>query len=194
MREIRNMFVLAAVLTLGACAHPISIEPGSHAPPMRPASARSVAYVISTADLQRESADHSPGGDSVTYFPYRDIESGLREMLKALYAKVTTLRDAGDATEIERNKVSLIFVPTLSTQTTRFSPFTWVPTNFTFLISYRVKDVSGRVVYHNAAQGEGLAYYTEVISSREFGLAGRRAAMDALAKMREQIEGAPQLR
>jgi hypothetical protein len=194
MRQVLGLCALAATLTLGACAHSISIEPGSLLPTGRPTSNRSVAYVISAADLAREAFDRAPGGDSVNYFPYRDIESGLRQMLQALYAKVVVLRDTGDVAVIQRDDVSLIFMPTLSTQTTRFSPLTWVPTNFSLLISYRVQDVSGREVYHNTAHGDGRAYYTEVIDTRESGLAGRRAAREALAKMREQIESAPELK
>jgi hypothetical protein len=193
-RGLLTVCGLAAMLTLGACAHPVRIEPGSLQPTTRPGSERSVAYVISAVDLARESVDKSPDGDSVNYFPYRDIEAGLRQMLESLYAKVTALRDAGDTAQIQREGVSLVFVPTLSTQVTRFSPFTWVPTNFSFLISYQVFDASGRNVYHNTAQAEGLAYYTEVIGTRDSGLAGRRAAGDALAKMRDQIESVPELR
>jgi hypothetical protein len=194
MRRILILCALVASLALNACAHPISIEPGSLLPTGRPGSDRSVAYVISSADLARESVDRSSGGDSVNYFPYRDIEVGLKQMLESLYAKVTALRDASDAAQIQREGISLVFVPTLSTQTTRFSPFTWVPTNFSFLISYRVLDASGREVYRNSAHGAGVAYYTEVISTRESGLAGRRAGRAALELMREQIEGAPDLK
>jgi len=186
-----------AALFLGACAtFQISIDPGSLVPSAPPSSARRVAYVISAVDLERKWADHTPGrGNTVTFYPYRDLEPGLRRMLESVYAKVTPLRSTSDDEAVGRAGISLLFIPTISSAIGRLSPGTSIPTDFRLLIDYRVLDPTGRELYRNTAHGLGRAYFSEIVyRTGNHALAGRRAAADALAKMREQIEKVSALR
>jgi hypothetical protein len=54
--------------------------------------------------------------------------------------------------------------------------------------------VTGRLVHKNVFLGTGNATFNEINSEGEFGLAGRRAAEDALRKFQQQVRNAPELR
>jgi len=194
MHSARLAIVAFWCVFLGACAHPIGIAPKAEAlarPDFKPSS-RSVAYVISQEDRDREVTTDGGGGDKVTYFPYRDMEAGFFHALTPLYSRVTLVRSRTDAATLEKNEVSLVFLPKLSTTSSSSGLFTWPPTAFSVSIEYTVLDATGKETYKNLLVGNGNATFDEFIG--EFGLAGRRAAEDALKKFQEQVSGAAALR
>lgn len=194
MLRLNHFVALGAVLLLGACAHPINISPKVDAQPGGTTASRSVAYVISPEDRDREVSKATAGGDSVTYAPYRDLEAGLFQVLNSLYQRVTLLRNAGDSALIERNRATLVFVPTIVTEVMHDNAFIWPPTGFEVKIEYRVHEPGGRQVYQNSATGTGKATFGDMRESKDFGLSGRRAAAAALAEFRRQVENAAELK
>ena len=194
MRRLNHIVALGAVLLLGACAHSINISPKVDAQPASTPGGRSVAYVISQEDRDREVSKMTGSGDSVTYAPYRDLEGGLFQVLNSIYRRVTLLRSAGDSAQIERNGATLVFVPKIVTEVMHDNAFIWPPTGFEVKIEYRVQEPGGRQVYQNTATGTGKASFGDMRASKDFGLSGRRAAAAALAELQRQVENAPQLK
>jgi hypothetical protein len=194
MLRLNHIFAVGAVLLLGACAHPINISPQVDAQPGGTSGSRSVAFVISQEDRDREVSKPTAGGDSVTYAPYRDLEAGLFQVLNSIYRRVTLLRSAGDTEQIERNGATLVFVPKIVTEVMHDNAFIWPPTGFEVKIEYRVHEPGGRQVYQNSAAGTGKATFGDMRDSKDFGLSGRRAAAAALAELRRQVENAPELK
>jgi len=185
--------VLGLALLLGACAHPIVITPNLGEPPRAAnPSERSVAYVVTQADRDKEVTTPGGGGDQVRYFPYRDLESGLFQVLNSIYSRVTLVRSPGDTEALDRNKVSLVFVPSISTASSSSGALTWPPTDFTVIITYAVQDMTGKPVYRGSVVGRGAATYAEF--SSDLPLAGKRAAQDALTQFKRQVEAAAELR
>ena len=181
-------------LLMGACAHPIGITPNAavlQKSESKP-SARSVAYVITQQDRDREVETDGGGGDKVSYFPYRDMEAGFFHALTPLYSRVTLVRSPAEKAALDKNDVSLLFVPKLTTTSSSSGVFTWPPTAFSVSIEYTVMDASGKEVYRNLLIGNGNATFDEF--KTELGLAGRRAAEDALKKFQDQVGGAAALR
>lgn len=178
---------------LGACAHPISIAPNpatlsvaADAPvPLN------VAYVITTADREKEVTTGGGGGDSVRYFPYRELESGIFQVLSALYSKATLLRSISEKKAAANRDLALIFVPVITTSSSSSSIVTWPPTSFIISFNYAVQDADGNPVYQNQVLGRGAADFSEFVGN--FGLAGKRAAEDVLLKFKQQVAGAGEL-
>lgn len=180
-------------LMLGACAHPISITPDLSVFRESDAqSSMSVAYVITNADRAQEVTTPGGGGDSVRYFPYRELESGLFQALSSIYRRVTLFRSPSEGNAPEHRDVELVFIPRITTDSRSPSIFTWPPTRFFVTIAYEVKDPSGKTVYSNQVPGQGAAEFEEFRG--DFGLAGKRATQDALMKFKAQVEEARELR
>lgn len=182
------------LLLAGACAHPINIAPDTAAlaaggdPPV----ARSVAYVISNADRDLEVTTPGGGGDSIRYFPYRELESGLFQALSAIYKRVTLWRSEAESKAPASKDVALVFVPKISTASSSSSILTWPPTSFFITLAYEVKDPAGKSVYASQVLGRGAAEFEEF--KADFGLAGKRAAKDVLTNFKAQVEATKELR
>lgn len=192
-RAIRIAAAVALLALLGACAHPITITPDvASIAASKPSVQKNAVFVIPTEDRDREVTTGGGGGDQVRYFPYRDIESGMFQILSSIYAKVTLLRTTTDKSLLDASKASYVFLPTLATESSSKSLVTWPPTDFAVTITYKVQDPAGKAVYDNSVQGKGQATFDQF--RRERGLAGRLAVEDALKKFKAQVEAAPELK
>ncbi|HKW37824.1 MAG TPA: hypothetical protein VJO54_08450 [Burkholderiales bacterium] len=190
---IRTAAAVALLALLGACAHPISITPDlASIPAQKPTVQKNAAFVIATEDRDREVTTKGGGGDEIRYFPYRELEAGMFQVLSSIYAKVTLLRTSTDKSLLDASKASYVFLPTVATESSSQSAFTWPPTDFTITIKYKVQDPAGKPVYDNQVQGKGQATYDEF--KKDFGLAGKLAAQDALKKFKAQVEAAAELK
>lgn len=193
--KILRLLTLALVTLIGACAHPINITPKLDASDAaRGSIQKSVAYVITQEDRDREVTTAGGGGDMVSYFPYRDLEAGLFQVLSSVFSRVTLVRKVNDETTLSKNNVSLVVIPKITTTSSSDGVFTWPPTQFAITIEYLVQDLSGGTVYKNLTLGSGRATYSEFSGAGDFGLAGRRASEDVLKKFKEQISSAKELR
>ena len=194
MRMLVRCLAAGLVALLGACAHPITIapNPASIAAPIDGPVQKSVAYVISAADRDREITTDGGGGDSVRYFPYRELESGIFQALSAVYSRVTLFRSIGEKQAPANSAVALIFVPTNTTASSSSSILTWPPTSFYITLKYAVQNAAGDVLYSNQVLGTGAAQFEEFTSN--FGLAGTRAAESVLLNFKAQVAGARELK
>lgn len=168
----------AATLLLGGCAHPISLQAdlsAFSAAPAAPRIERRVGLAIPEADRQREVTSGGGGGDSVRYFPYRDMETGIYAALSRVFANVVRLPSTAAQ--------GVDYVVTVSIATTSSSPslLTWPPTRFSVDLSCRFADPAGRTVREVRVRGEGQAEFSEFKGN--MGLAGQRAVQDALARL-----------
>lgn len=182
---------LLALLT--ACAHPIGISPIET--PVRNEAGlnpKKVAYVMTDADRSKEVTTPGGGGDKVTYFPYRDLEKAIRDALRAVYADVFVIQSSADTEAIQSFGVSYVFSPEITTTSDSPSPFTWPPTKFGIDLTCKVTDAEGKLLSQVRAQGSGTAEYTEFM--KDFGLAGRRAASQVSAQLKQEVMANPQLR
>jgi hypothetical protein len=182
------------VITLNACAHPITINPSST--PQRtedhPYSTKLVGYVMTDADRAKQVTTEGGGGDKVSYFPYKDLEKGIRDALRSLYSDVLLVRSASDFEGFKQDGVALVFAPEIYTTSNSDSIFTWPPTQFSIDLSCTVTDATGNILSRLRVTGQGAATFSEFTS--DFGLAGRRAAQDALEKFTIEIRSNPRLR
>ena len=189
----RLMAASAAVALLAACAHPISVNP-QETPARVEAQLiqKKVAYAISDSDRSKEVITPGGGGDRVSYYPYRDLEKGIRDALRAVYQDVVVIRSATDPAAVRESGAALVFKPEITTTSSSPSPFTWPPTQFTSDISCVVTDAGGLEIAKVRAQGSGNAEFSEFKSN--FGLAAQRAGTDVAIKLTEEIRRNDKLR
>lgn len=192
-RWFRFGLAAAAVALLGACAHPISLEPAS-VPERVEANlvAKKVAYALTDADRAKEVTTPGGGGDKVSYFPYRDMEKALRGALRAVYQDVIAVKSAVDAPALREAGVAYVFTPEIVTTSSSPSPFTWPPTRFSADVICTVTDPQGAVVAKLRANGSGAAEFDEFKS--DFSLSARRAVADVAVKLADEIRRTESLR
>jgi len=192
LKRLVLAFGLAAVAALVGCAHPITINPdvakvtGSGAPRID----KSVAYYVSIDDMKREVITAGGGGDKISYFPYRDLDTAIYKSLSEVYTNVTKL-ETPIAADSAKN-AHFVFTPQLTTTSSSSSPFTWPATDFTVELACKVTDSTGKSITDIVVTGNGKAEFSEFKS--DFGLSARRASQDALVKFTKAIETSPQLR
>ena len=179
---------------LNACAHPITINPSST--PVRVEeqlySKKVVGYVMTEADRTKEVTTEGGGGDKASYFPYKDLEKGIRDALRSLYSDVLLLHSPSDVEAIQRDQIDFVFVPEIRTSSSSEGLFTWMPTHFSIDLSCTVTDQAGTVLSRVRAVGQGVAHFSE--NQHDFGLAGKRAAQNALEEFVSEIRANPRFR
>ncbi|MFO6418890.1 hypothetical protein ACLBKS_01655 [Hylemonella sp. W303a] len=186
------LFVGIATVLLAACAHPISIEPKNVPERGTDLSPKKVAYVMSSADRQKQYISEGGGGDRVTYYPYRDFERGLRAALFSVYADVTAVASSSDKAALRDANAAYIFIPEITTSSSSPSALTWPPTNFGFYLSVDVLDAGTLPIAKLRVSGNGTAEWGEF--KHDFGLAGRRAVEDAARALVDEIRRNERLR
>ncbi|GAC1611354.1 MAG: hypothetical protein NVS3B3_22310 [Aquirhabdus sp.] len=193
--RISNLISSAfAVILLSACAHPIVISPAVEKIVPNTANQKinkNVAYYIADDVLNKEVVTPGGGGDKVSYIPYRDIENGFYKMLSNTFGSVTKLKNLKDAEAISKNNVSYIITPTLVTNSSSPSPFTWPPTKFSAELTCSINDSAGNTILVKKATGDGTAEFDEF--KKDFSLSGKRATADVLVKMQKMLLEAPEL-
>lgn len=187
MNHIAKALAAVAAALLVGCAHPISINPDTSRltvgqDPKQRIEAKA-AYQVSDADLALEVTTPGGGGDAVRYFAYRDMDSGLEQMLETVFTHVSRNNSALRAPA----GTDYIIAPVIVTNSGSDGLFTWPPSNFTVDLTLTIRRPSGEIIASPRVVGHGHAADGERIF--DHGIAGRRATEDALAKMREQLRG-----
>ncbi len=178
----------AALVVMTGCAHQVSMSPDTKQ--MASASSKinkSVAYVISPADMAKEVQTPGGGGDKIKYQPYKDLDAALYQAFSAVFTDVTKVGAQADA-----KSVSLVILPAITTTSSSESMFTWPPTQFTVDLVCKVLDANGQAVTEVRGSGSGQATFDEFKS--DFSLAARRASRDAVDKLVKALEASPELR
>lgn len=187
---MKRLFLLlaamATVLALGGCAHPITLGPnvsslgGSGATKID----KRVGLVITEEAKKREVITPGGGGDKVSYFPYRDLESGLYFTLSEGFAGVARLSGPADP-KVASEKLNYVITPDIRTTSFSDSVITWPPTLFTVELICAVVSDSGAPVTTLRVVGDGRASWEEF--KGDFSLSAKRASEDALKKLVKAI-------
>lgn len=194
---LRRCFILpvlpALALSLVGCAHPLSLSPnlGSLAGSGANKIDKRVGLVITQADRELEVTTPGGGGDSVRYFPYRDLEPALYLALSESFASVTRLATVTDP-KVAAESLSYVVRPSLKTTSFSDSLLTWPPTLFTIEVVAQLNDPTGKLVAEVRVMGEGRASFSEF--KGQPGLAANRAAEDAVKKLIQALGTAGALR
>lgn len=193
MRWITRAAILAGVFLAAGCARQISMTPleSMYAPePTR--IDKTVAYYISSSDLVKEVETPAGGGDRVKYRPYQQAEPALRYALSNVFTNVISLRSLDDKASIASNKVAYIFVPTIETNSSSDSSFTWPPTRFTVKLNCRAVDGAGATVWQQEVTGQGQASFNEF--KTDHSRSARLATREAFMLLQREIRDAKQFR
>lgn len=195
MRTVLLFFSLAAVAIVSGCAHPLAIGPDiariERDAGIQPIG-KSVGYYIAPDIREKAVVTPGGGGDSVTYFPYKDIEIAFYRMLGNVFQDVTRLKSPHDVDAIGKHSIVYIITPEIATDSSSPSPFTWPPTRFSVSLTCSINDTNGRAVASASVKGEGYAEFEEFKS--DYSLSGKRAAQDALLKMQSTLLNMSELR
>jgi len=194
MHSIVRTAVISSVMFAVGCAHQINITPplntleGNHAAKVN----KTVGYYISPADREKEVTTPGGGGDKVKYKPYQESEPALNKVLSNLYTTVVSVPSLDDKQFIASNNVAYIFVPSIETDSSSSSAFTWPPTRFTITLDTKAVGSNGNVVWQKKLTGEGQAEFSDF--KHDFSLSARRASKQAFQSLQETISSAPELR
>jgi len=183
----KRIFVCALLLLLVGCAHPISVQPDIRllADSGAPRLPMAVALHVAPEDTALEVTTSGGGGDSVRYFPYRDLEGPLLYALSRVFDKVVVVTRAMAGEDLAREGFQLSVQPKLLSASGSSSAFTWPPTFFSFTATAAFVDPAGASVALIQESGSGKAEFAEFRKSP--GLAGQRAATDLINRLVESI-------
>lgn len=195
---IRPVKIAALLIALacGACSHPITIAPDLKGMARNDSGDRinkRVGYFIPPSDKVARVTTSGGGGDKVEYAPYGDLEPALYRTLSNVFAGVYPIKDMKDAAFLKANDIRYVFQPTITTDSSSRNIIFWAPTDFTVTIHCTALDSNIRQVWSTSVSAANdLVSVNEV--NRDFGLAGRLAAKNALAKLEAELRQAPQFR
>ena len=187
--------MLSGALWLGGCAHQINITP-----PLNNIKAdggakieKNVGYFISAQDMAKEVVTPGGGGDKVKYLPYKELEPALKKTLESVFNSATAVPSLEDKAFMAANNISYVFVPSIETNSSSTSAFTWPPTDFEVKIEAKAYNGAGAVSWRSKPiKGVGKASFGEF--KHDFSLAGRRAALDAMNKLKTELHATPALK
>ncbi len=187
MKILLRLTTVSLTALLVACAHPISTAPDLSKldTPSAPPRARTVGFHVPAGDKALQVTTPGGGGDSVSYYPYRDLEGGIYMVLTNTFEKVVVVSDPKDVAALARDNVTLVVRPKITTQSSSDSVITWPPTFFQVQLSCTFTDVLGSSIAEVFANGVGRAEFAEF--SSDFSLAAKRASLDALQKAQRAI-------
>lgn len=171
------------VLFTAGCTHKIDITPksGSGEAFKEDVKMYSVGYYLSMSDRNRYVVSPGGGGDSIGYYPYKDLELGFREILLNNFEKVYRVKKMDDKSYIEEKRIRYVFTYDVSTTSSSSNIMTWPPENFTVTLSCDAFDNEGNKIWNDSVEGRGIAAFADY--KTDFPVAGRRANRAALDKM-----------
>ncbi|MBI5898095.1 MAG: hypothetical protein HZB40_02585 [Rhodocyclales bacterium] len=193
-RGLSLLCTATVVVALTGCAHPLAIgpditkiEPG----PDSPVIDANVGYYIAPEIRDSKVTTPGGGGDLVTYAPYSDLEVAFYKMLGNVFKNVVPLKSTSDRAELGDKAIRYVITPTVKTDSSSPSPFTWPPTAFYITLTCRIADPEGNVLATPTVTAAGRAEYEEFKS--DFSLSGKRAAVSVMQQMQKELQRLPQL-
>ena len=194
-RSQKFFLLVCAIALLNGCAHSIRITPESDKLPHGNVIVRSdkiVGYVITDEERNRRVITPGGGGDKVEYAPYKELEGGLYRVLNNVFTNVYSLTSMEDKAFITEKGIVLVMRPTIATNSSSSSLFTWPPTAFEVIIEIKAIDTTGKVIWAETISGKGAADFSEVTS--DFSLAAIRASEAALTQLQVRLLASPLVR
>jgi hypothetical protein len=179
---------VVALLALGGCAHQIKISPDLNA--LQPVAAdakinKRIGLYIDAKDKDAAVITPAGGGDKVSYNLYRDLETGVFQVLTQSFSNVRVLTKPADSASIQADQLDFVLTPKLSSNSSSPSPFTWPPTKFEVSLDGVLVDKNGKPVQISKVTGNGAAEFEEFKS--DFALSGKRAVIDFLNKLQKAL-------
>jgi hypothetical protein len=170
----------ALIFLMTACAHPIRITPDLNALETSQVKtlAEKVVLRIEPTLKNMEVVTPGSGGDSVSYYPYRDLETGLFKVLSDHFQTV----------QVHGSSYDLLAVPTIVTQSSGNNIMTWMPTDFMVRINLVLKDNEGRTVWSGSGEGRALDSELPADGRLKLGELGAIAASRALANLSDKLK------
>jgi hypothetical protein len=186
--SLKLCLTIIALVFFSGCAHNIKLTPDLAK--LRSVESNSkieknVAYYISAEDKVKVVTTPGGGGDKVTYKPYADSESALNTVLSKVFSRVYSINSMENKSYINEKEISFIFVPTIITNSSSSSAFTWPPTDFTISLSCKAIDSEGETIWDKTLESKGNAEFSEFKS--DFSLAARRASETVFVKLLEEL-------
>lgn len=181
-RVIYAVAALVFAAFVSGCAHPISLS-GNVADLTGTGINKLDKFVglsISEADRLREVVGPGGGGDRVSYFPYRDLETGIYVALSESFTKVSRVNGVADP-KVKAQGLHYVITPVITTTSASPSLLTWPPTVFTIELLCKVTDADGKPVTEVRAYADGRAEFDEF--KKDFSLAAKRAAEAVLKNL-----------
>jgi hypothetical protein len=187
LKLLTNLLFLFSILILSGCAHQISVNPDTEKLQVTESKSTSVVgYYISADDIKKQVKTPGGGGDNVSYKPYKDTEAALYTVLSNKFANVYKLDSLTNKTFLKDNNIKYVFIPTITTNSSSDSLFTWPPTEFTFTLNCKTINNNDDIVWTNEVKGFGKAEFDEF--KNDFSLSARRATEEAFNKLVVELD------
>lgn len=186
--------VVPPILLFAACAHPITIVPDPSAVPASTESRvpRNAAYYVAKEDRELQVTTPGGGGDTVRYFPVRDLEHGLFRVLSSVFERVYTMPARDDRVFLTARNIAFVFEPKITTKSSSGNVLIWPPTDFTVSLECKAYDLDRHLVWEKTVVGHGKASAGEL--TKNFSLAANRAAENALKQFQDALAAEPVFR
>ena len=187
MGRILRLGLVIMLFAAVGCAHSITITPdvGSISASGINRIDKNVGYYISPEDLALQVVTPAGGGDKVKYFPYKESEPALKQMLSNIFKEVHPLTSPRDAAFIASKNISYIFIPVITTDSSSRSSWIWPPSDFTMNLTCKASDGAGRAVWETKVTGEAHMRLPDVHRDRH--LAGKEAVKNAFSELQGKI-------
>lgn len=159
------------MLALGGCAHQINIVPDTLVLDVQTKYPATIGYVIPDERMNLQVTTPAGGGDKVSYYPYKALDTSLQMAFRQVFQHAQRLQSPQQAQQLE--DVLLVFDPTIGTDSSSSSSFFWPPESFTVTLEVKVSDRMLNREYQ--VKGTGIGKVTRAEWSSDFGVAGKIA-------------------
>ncbi|MCL9774586.1 hypothetical protein [Vibrio methylphosphonaticus] len=194
MRLTSIISIFCITVIMSGCSHNINLTPDygdieiiNHETKEFIQSDEPVAYYLSTE--KRETVVTSPagGGDSVTYSPYKDLNSVIYSALSLHFADVSYIKSLDNDKDLAN--IRYIFTPTIETTSYSSSALHWPPTKFSITLKMEALNEKKEVVWSKLIKSEGNAEYSDYKSDVDF--SAKQASENLYKALTEELSKFP---
>jgi hypothetical protein len=157
-KALLTALALCIFVALSGCAHRIDITPGAGSLNNYAELKinKNAAYYISQEDIGTQVVTPAGGGDKVKYYPYKEMEPGLRQVLSNTFNEVYALRSPQDPELVASRRISYIFIPSIATNSSSRSSWIWPPSEFWVTIDCKATDSTGKIIWQTNVKSEAF--------------------------------------
>lgn len=184
-------YTLALVIILFySCSHTITISPNlSSIKNDSKIIDKKVAFYIPLSERDKEVRESSGTGDTIVYFPYRDLESSIHKVLFEVFKNVERLESFPSGTLVKERGYSYVFLPEITTKSQNDSILFWPPTQFTIKLTVNVINEESKIIW--SKEFEQVGHATREEWQHNFGAAGAKASEALMRNFLKELVNAP---
>lgn len=187
-----NKFFIAIFLIitflLTGCAHKATIDTTNIKFPNVNKINATAAYNINNDLKLMQIITGGGGGDSVSYFLYRDMEAGINTVLMSIFQQSYSIKDFKDTNSIKSKNIKYVFKPSFKSYSSSSSLVFWPPTYFRIDLNYTVYDgFDNKILFEGFVYGEGHANASFDEFSRDLMIASRRASENLFLNFQNDV-------